>query len=51
MVSINSGVFFVFVFVLFCFFIHERERERQRHRGKKQAPCTEPDVRLDPGTP
>ena len=30
----------------------ERERERQRHRQKeKQAPCREPDVGLDLGTP
>ena len=30
----------------------ERERERQRHRQReKQAPCWEPDVGLDPGTP
>ena len=30
----------------------ERERERQRHRKReKQAPCREPDVGLDPGTP
>ena len=30
----------------------ERERERQRHRRReKQAPCREPDVGLDPGTP
>ena len=28
----------------------ERERQRQRKR-EKQAPCKEPDVRLDPGTP
>ena len=28
------------------------ERERQRHRQReKQAPCREPDVRLNPGTP
>ena len=28
------------------------ERERQRHRRReKQAPCREPDVGLDPGTP
>ena len=27
----------------------DRERERQRHRQReKQAPCREPDVRLDP---
>ena len=30
----------------------ERERERQRHRQReKQAPCREPDVGLDPGSP
>ena len=30
----------------------ERERERQRHRRReKQAPCREPDVGLNPGTP
>ena len=30
----------------------ERQRERQRHRQReKQAPCWEPDVGLDPGTP
>ena len=29
-----------------------RDRERQRHgQRKKQAPCREPDVGLDPGTP
>ena len=28
------------------------DRERQRHKqGEKQAPCGEPDVGLDPGTP
>ena len=30
----------------------ERERERQRHRQReKQAPCREPNVGLDSGTP
>ena len=30
----------------------ERERERQRHRQReKQAPCREPNVGLDPGSP
>ena len=30
----------------------ERERERQRHRQReKQAPCQEPNVGLDPGSP
>ena len=48
-------------FVLFCFFvlflkilfIHERERKRGAgHRQRmKQAPCSEPNVGLDPGTP
>ena len=29
-----------------------RDRERQRHRQReKQAPCREPDVDLNPGTP
>ena len=28
----------------------ERERGRDTGRGKKQAPCREPDVGLDPGT-
>ena len=32
--------------------MRDTERERQRHRQReKQAPCEEPDVRLDPGTP
>ena len=30
----------------------EREKERQRHKEReKQAPCREPDVGLDPGSP
>ena len=33
-------------------FIHERNTEEQRHRQReKQAPCREPDVGLDPGSP
>ena len=41
---------------IFFVFIHERQRERdaQRHRQRereKQAPCREPDVGLDPGSP
>ena len=32
--------------------VTQRERERQRHRQReKKAPCREPDVGLDPGTP
>ena len=42
---------FFFNFYLFMI-VTERERERQRHRQReKQAPCREPDVGLDPGTP
>ena len=30
----------------------QRERERQRHKQReKQAPCREPDMELDPGSP
>ena len=49
------GKFFFFIFYLF---IHERQREREREREgarhkerEKQAPCREPNVGLDPGTP
>ena len=31
-------------------FMRNRERQRRRQR-EKQAPCKEPDVGLDPGTP
>ena len=32
--------------------IHREERERQKHRQReKQAPCREPDVGLNPGSP
>ena len=32
--------------------MRDREKERQRHRQReKQAPCREPDVGLDPGSP
>ena len=32
--------------------VTQRETERQRHRQReKQAPCREPDVGFDPGTP
>ena len=34
------------------FYLFMRDRERQRHRQReKQAPCREPDVGLDPGSP
>lgn len=29
----------------------QRERGRSTGRGEKQAPCREPDVGLDPGSP
>ena len=42
---------FFFNFYLFMI-VTERERERQRHRQReKQAPCREPDVGFDPGSP
>ena len=52
-------LYFLFFYLLFKKdFIYswethrERERERQRHRQRqKQAPCREPDVGLDPGSP
>ena len=52
----NTDVACLGIWVCFFFlkilFIHETEKERQRHRQKeKQAPCREPDVGLDPGTP
>ena len=32
--------------------MRDRERERQRYRQReKQAPCREPDMGLNPGTP
>ena len=56
-----SHTFFFFkkailFFLRFYLFIHERERETERERQRprqreKQAPCREPDVRLDPGSP
>ena len=55
---INSSYELFFKF-LFVYDSHtERERERERERGRdthrqreKQAPCREPDMGLDPGTP
>ena len=46
-------------FKRFYLFIHERHREREREgereaetrQREKQAPCWEPDVGLDPGSP
>ena len=36
---------------VFFLFIRDTQRERQRHRQEKQAPCREPDVGFDPGSP
>ena len=50
----DDYIYFMVIDFLKILFIHERhrERERQRHRQKeKQAPCREPNVGLDPGTP
>ena len=45
-------LFFFFFKIFIYLFMKDRERERQRHRQKeKQAPCREPDVGLDPGSP
>ena len=40
------------IFVYVYLFMRDTERERQRHwQREKAAPCREPDVGLDPGTP
>lgn len=41
---------FIFLF-LKRFYLLFRERQRERQRLEKQAPCKEPDMGLDPGTP
>ena len=41
-----------FFFLRFYLFMRDIEGEKQRQRQReKQAPCREPDVGLDPGTP
>ena len=43
---------FIFFLKILCIYSWETEKERQRHRQReKQAPCREPDVELDPGSP
>ena len=49
-------MFEMFYFLIFFFkdFIHsfiDTEREAETQAGEKQAPCREPDVGLDPGSP
>ena len=39
------------VFFFEILFIQETEREREREKREKQAPCREPDVVLDSGSP
>ena len=47
-----APVFLFFVFKDLFIYDRHRERETQRHRRReKQAPCGEPDVGLDPGSP
>ena len=41
-----------FYYLFLRFYLWETQRESLRHRPReKQAPCREPDARLDPGTP
>ena len=49
----TAEILFFFFLILFIYDSHrERERERQRHRQReKRAPCREPDVGFDPGSP
>ena len=51
--SFPAFPFFFFFFLRFYLFIHERERERESETQaeEKQAPCREPNVGLDPGSP
>ena len=38
------------IYLFIYLFMRDRDRERQRER-EKQAPCREPNIRLDPGPP
>ena len=45
-------IFYFFLKIFYLFIQRERKRERQRHRQReKQAPCREPNMGLDPGSP
>ena len=50
---LSRSPLFCFVFKdLIYLFVRDTKRERQRHRQReKQAPCREPDERLDPWSP
>ena len=45
--------FFIFIFFkdFIYLFTRDTEREAETKRREKQAPCREPNVGLDPGTP
>ena len=48
--ALNFSIFFLRFYV----FIHEKHTHTEKHRHRqreKQAPCREPDVGLDPGSP
>ena len=54
MICVYAIIFLFFMFFFFknYLFIHEKQGGGQRHRQReKQAPCKEPDVGLDPGSP
>ena len=40
-----------FIFLRFYLFIHDRHRKREREREREMAPCMEPDMGLNPGSP
>ena len=43
---------FLFVLRFYLLMMRDTHRERQRHsQREKQAPCRDPDMRLDPGSP
>ena len=49
---LSQSILFFFFFKDFIYLFIDTERERQRHRQReKQAPCREPDVGLDSGSP
>ena len=53
-----ADIYIIYIYVIFSFFkrfylfIHDRQREAETQaEGEKQAPCWEPDLGLDPGSP
>ena len=48
----SLGVLFFFFKDFIYLFMRDTQKEKQRHRQReKQAPCGDPHVGLDPGTP